>query len=195
MERDEIELAVEVLKRGGVVAYPTETVYGLGARLQRSAIDRVFSLKGRERTKPISIAVDSVDMMARYVYLDSKALTLIETLAPGPYTFVLPRRSTVPPELTGGGRLVGVRYPSSATALSLIERLGEPITSTSANPSGGLPPVHWSEVRLDVDVVIKGNCEYKEPSTVIEVDTLRILRRGAGVNAAERALEALTTLL
>lgn len=191
MEQDEIERAVEVLRNGGVVAYPTETVYGLGARLQRPAIERVFSLKGRERTKPISIAVNSLDMMARYVHLDSKALTLIERLAPGPYTFVLPRRHTVPPELTAGGPLVGVRYPSSTIALSLIEGLGEPITSTSANCSGDPPPVHWSDVELDVDILIRGRCEYEEPSTVIEVGTLRILRRGAGVNAAERALDDL----
>jgi len=191
MEQDEIERAVEVLKRGGVVAYPTETVYGLGARLQRAAIERVFSLKGRERTKPISMAVSSLDMMARYVHLDSVARRLIERLAPGPYTFVLPRRRAVPLELTAGGALVGVRYPSSTTALFLIERLGEPITSTSANRSGEAPPVHWSDVELDVDILIRGRCEYEEPSTVIEVGTLRILRRGAGVNAAERVLDGL----
>ncbi|MHC1589043.1 MAG: L-threonylcarbamoyladenylate synthase [Methermicoccaceae archaeon] len=184
----DIARAVDVLRRGGVVAYPTETVYGLGAILKREAVRRVFALKKRSPAKPISIAVCSLDMMAVYAHLTSEALELIRQLAPGPYTFVLAAKPTLPPELVGADGSVGVRLPSDPMALELIERLGEAITSTSANLSGMAPPTHWSDVRLDVDFLLKGVCRLGEPSTVIDTSKLRILRRGAGASTAEQVL-------
>jgi len=187
-----IRQAVETLRRGGVVAYPTETVYGLGAMLEREPVKRVLALKRRKTIKPVSIAVCSLGMMERYATLHPNALELIGELAPGPYTFVLAAKDSVPPELLGGGSSVGIRFPSNPVALRLIERAGVAITSTSANLSGMPPPTHWSDVELKVDFLLKGECELKEPSTVIDASELKILRRGAGADAAELLLSTLS---
>ena len=193
MEPDSsIRQAVETLRMGGVVAYPTETVYGLGAMLEREPVKRMLALKRRETIKPVSIAVCSLSMMERYATLHPNALELIGELAPGPYTFVLAAKDTVPSELLGGGSSVGIRFPSSHVALRLIEQVGGAITSTSANLSGMPPPTHWSDVELEVDFLLKGECELKEHSTVIDAGELKILRRGAGADEAELLLSTVS---
>ncbi len=123
------------LARGGIVVYPTETLYGLGAcALSRSAVARVADLKGRADGKPIAVIVSDVEMMTQVVTrVPPPAEGLIERFWPGPLTLVLPARADLPPELTAGSGVIGVRVSSHPIARALSAVVGEPITATSAN--------------------------------------------------------------
>jgi len=169
MER-ELEKAVEVLERGGVVVYPTETVYGLGAdALSERAVRRVFELKGRAFKKPISVAVSSFEMLESVAIVESAEVEeILNALLPGPVTVLLPRRAVLPEILTGGSPLVGVRMPEHEIALRLIAAFGRPLTATSANLSGKKPPASFEDVEIEADFKLNGGrCPYGEPSTVV----------------------------
>ncbi|MCW7080680.1 MAG: L-threonylcarbamoyladenylate synthase [Candidatus Methanospirare jalkutatii] len=169
MER-ELEKAVEVLERGGVVVYPTETVYGLGAdALSERAVRRVFELKGRDFKKPISVAVSSFEMLESVAIVESGEVEeILNALLPGPVTVLLPRRAVLPEILTGGSPLVGVRMPEHEIALRLITAFGRPLTATSANISGKKPPASFEDVEIGADFKLNGGrCPYGEPSTVV----------------------------
>lgn len=135
--------AVDVYKRGGVFAYPTETFYGLGADpFNVDAVRRVFSLKGRAPGKPLSVLVSDVEMLSTIAGdIPPVALSLIERFWPGPLTLVLEAAPTVPPELVGGTGKIGVRVSSSGACTRLLKAIGAPLTTTSANPAGSPPPV------------------------------------------------------
>jgi len=169
MER-ELKKAVEVLERGGVVVYPTETVYGLGAdALSERAVRRVFELKGRDFKKPISVAVSSFEMLESVAIVESAEVEeILNALLPGPVTVLLPRKAVLPEILTGGSPLVGVRMPEHEIALRLITAFGRPLTATSANLSGKKPPASFEDVEIEADFKLNGGrCPYGEPSTVV----------------------------
>jgi len=166
----ELEKAVEVLESGGVVVYPTETVYGLGAdALSERAVRRVFELKGRAFKKPISVAVSSFEMLESVAIVESAEVEeILNALLPGPVTVLLPRRAVLPEILTGGSPLVGVRMPEHEIALRLITAFGRPLTATSANISGKKPPASFEDVEIEADFKLNGGrCPYGEPSTVV----------------------------
>ncbi len=190
-----LRAAIETIKRGGTIVYPTETVYGLGAdALSEAAIEKVYALKRRERSKPLSIAVSSLTMLQHVAVVDPALLDLLDELLPGPVTVLLPKNERVPDLLTAGSDLVGVRFPDNEIAVRIIRETG-PITATSANISGQKPPTRAEEVALEADVLINGGrCKYSIPSTVLAVTSvmatgeaaaqrikleLKILRRGA----------------
>ncbi len=182
--RDEgIKEALEVLKRGGLVIYPTDTLYGLGCNaLDESAVKRVFAAKKRPPSSPLPIAVNDIEMMKRYAQLPDTAERLVEAFLPGALTVVL-KKKDLPDVLTGGLPKVGVRIPKSGVALRLVELLGVPITATSANISGNPPPVSAKEAasQIEADIVLdKGRLEVGVPSTVIDMTgEPKILREGA----------------
>ena len=159
-----------MLERGGVVVYPTETVYGLGAdALSERAVRRVFELKGRAFKKPISVAVSSFEMLESVAIVESAEVEeILNALLPGPVTVLLPRRAVLPEILTGGSPLVGVRMPEHEIALRLITAFGRPLTATSANISGKKPPASFEDVEIEADFKLNGGrCPYGEPSTVV----------------------------
>jgi len=169
MER-ELEKAVEVLESGGVVVYPTETVYGLGAdAFSERAVRRVFELKGRAFKKPISVAVSSFEMLESVAIVESAEVEeILNALLPGPVTVLLPRKAVLPEILTAGSPLVGVRMPEHEIALRLITAFGRPLTATSANISGKKPPASFEDVEIEADFKLNGGrCPYGEPSTVV----------------------------
>lgn len=176
-----IEIAAKLIKKGGVIVYPTETVYGLGAlAFREDAVRRIYDLKRRTQTKPISIAVSSIEMIHRIAKLDEKSLDFIRRFLPGPVTVLLQKKEVVPDFLTAGERLIGVRYPKHDISLKLIGLVGEPITSTSANISGEPPPRSPEEVRVEADYLLDGGpCTYGEPSTIVDLADWRIVRKGA----------------
>jgi L-threonylcarbamoyladenylate synthase len=179
--------AAGVLQRGGLVAFPTETFYGLGAAaLDRTAVRRVFALKGRSHASPLLILADSVDMVARVAEIPDRARPLMARHWPGPLTLVFRARRIVPDEVTGTTGTVGVRVSSHAVARALVGALGAPITATSANPTGMTPPTRALEVverlRDGVDLVLDGgDTQGGLPSTVLDVtvDPPRVIRPGA----------------
>lgn len=131
--------AWRALQRGGIVVYPTDTLYGLGARItEEPAVRRVYEVKGRPLSEPLTIAVSKVADIRRYAVETPLARRLYRFL-PGPLTLVLERRPTVPGIVTGGQATVGVRVPRHEMAIGLLERSGA-LTSTSANLHGGPDP-------------------------------------------------------
>lgn len=177
---NDIEEAVKVLKRDGIVVYPTETVYGLGCdALSEEAIHRLYEVKMRPLSKPISIAVADMDMLRAVAVVGEREERFIERFLPGPVTVVLPAKSCIPAVLTGGTGLIGIRMPDNAVAVEIIERLGVPITSTSANISGNTAPVHRNQVDVVYDYIIDAGSLPGTPSTVVDLVELRVLRAGA----------------
>ncbi len=193
-----IALAVRFLSSGQLVAFPTETVYGLGAdALNPEAVERVFALKGRPSTNPLIVHV-SGEEMARTVVGDwpAHASTLAKAFWPGPLTLVLPKATQVPDSVTAGGATVAVRCPEHLVALALIEALGTPIVGHSANPSGYISPTTPEHVRdafasEDLLVLDGGHCRAGIESTVLDLTSPVPTVLRLGVLGAHRIAEVL----
>jgi L-threonylcarbamoyladenylate synthase len=178
--------AAKIIRGGGLVAFPTETVYGLGANaLDPIAIQKIFETKGRPETSPLIVHVASVEMARELV---AEWPPLAEELArlwwPGPLTLVLPKKNLIPDNVTAGLPTVGVRMPNHQVALALIEAAGVPVAAPSANRFTGLSPTTADHVRATfgdtVPVLEGGPCTVGIESTVvaIEGDELKLLRPG-----------------
>ncbi len=172
---------MRVLRRGGIVAYPTDTLYALGAdATSEDAVMRLYRLKRRPLSKPISAAFSSIEMVRRYCTVTPEAEKLMRRFLPGELTLLLRFRG-LPRVLSAGTPKLAVRIPGSATALRLIEMFGKPVTATSANISGEPPAKSAEEVTLEgVEVVIAT----EEPlsgvaTTIYDPETGRVLRRGS----------------
>jgi L-threonylcarbamoyladenylate synthase len=183
-----VEEAGLVLRRGGVIAYPTETLYGLGAdAMNREAVARVRAVKGRSDGKPILLLADSAERVRSFVGdLSGEVRRVMEACWPGALTLVLPAGPEVPGEVTAGSGTVGVRVPDHPLCRALVAELGQPITSTSANRSGEPTPSTPAElVRVfgsAVDLYLDGGMLAPSPgSTVVDmtVAPARVLRVGA----------------
>jgi len=179
--------AVEALKRGDVIVFPTETLYGLGAdALNEAAVEKVFQLKGRDSGNPIPVLVANPGMLDTMVAKVPKtAQRLIDQYWPGPLTLVLPGRKNIPKYLCNSSGGVGVRISSQPIATSLVNNLGRPLTATSANPSGKEPARTLQEAKTyfagRVELFIDGGAlTSKSGSTVVEVmeDSIKIIREG-----------------
>jgi L-threonylcarbamoyladenylate synthase len=176
---DLIERAVQVLHRDGIIVYPTDTVYGLGAdALSEDAVIRVYEVKNRPISKPISVAVSDREMLSAIAVVDSRADAFMDRFLPGPVTVVLKAKSCLPEILTGGTGMIGVRIPAHPIALGIISRFDGPITATSANYSGEQDPVTVSEVHVQSDLVIDGGKLPGTPSTVVDLTAWQIIRPG-----------------
>jgi L-threonylcarbamoyladenylate synthase len=179
--------AVEVLRGGGLVAFPTETFYGLGAAaLDGAAVKAVFVIKGRPEAKPVLVLVDSLRMVERLAQVPDRARQLMARHWPGALTLVLPARPGLPAELTAGTGTVGVRLSSHPVARGLVRALGGPVTAPSANASGAAPPTAAAEVLAAFGGAIAlvldgGTSPGGEPSTVLDVsvDPPRVIRQGS----------------
>ena len=186
--KEDITAAAEILKNGGVVAIPTETVYGLAAScLDEQAVAKVFAAKGRPQDNPLILHVDSINMLETVVSeISDKAIECANAFWPGPFTMVLPRKSTVPASVCGGLDTAAVRCPSQTTARAVISAAGVPLAAPSANLSGSPSPTSWQHVFSDldgrIDAIIKDTpCEVGVESTVVSLvgEHPRLLRPGA----------------
>ncbi len=187
-----IEHAVKVLQRDGIIVYPTETVYGLGAdALSEDAVMKVYEAKGRLLGKPISIAVSDMDMLRAVAVVDDRAEAFINRFLPGPVTVILPAKSCLPEVLTGGTGLIGIRMPAHETAVRIIELLDAPITATSANLAGDAPATRPEEIDVAFDLLVDGGELPGTPSTVVDLTTRTILRRGKEWEEVEAFLRGL----
>jgi len=179
--------AAELLKSGRVVAFPTETFYGLAvAALAARAVRELFTLKGRPEAKPILVLVDSVAMAEAVAVVGELARDLMTRYWPGALTLVLPARDVVPTEITAGTGTIGVRLSSHPVAVALVRAFGAPITAPSANPTGAAPATSAAAV-LDyfpemLDLVLDGGATAGgPPSTVLDATFAppRVIREGA----------------
>lgn len=182
---DVLEEAISVMEGGGIVIYPTDTIYGLGVNaLDEDAVRRLFRVKGRSPHKPVSICISRVDEIPRFSRPSGDAMELMERILPGPYTVVLERNELIPDVITGGSSRVGIRVPDDEICRRIAARF--PVTATSANISGKPPSPRLDEIVRDLDavdlVLDAGDCTDMEPSTVIDltVNPPRVLRRGKG---------------
>ena len=183
-----IKEAVCVLKDRGVVAFPTDTVYGLGADgLCSEAVERVFEIKGRPSDKAVPLLLGSIQDLDKVTNnVPGLARTLVERYWPGPLTLVLRTSKQLPEFVTGGNDSVAVRMPDHHVPIALVLELGSPITGTSANPTGGPDPITAEDVaRLlgnKVDYILDGGpATIGVPSTVLDLTghKPRLLRLGA----------------
>ncbi len=190
----DIERATRAIRDGKCVVYPTETVYGLGAdALDPAAVERVFEIKGRPRSNPLSMAVPDVETAARHTRLTDRERAFMREFLPGPVTVVVEAGPEVPEVLTAGRERVGIRIPDHDGALALLADTA-PITSTSANRSGN-PSVRRvadldRDVREAVACVLDGGDTAGEESTVVDVERGEIHRRGALADEIETWLQA-----
>lgn len=189
-----IERAVHCLREGGLVAFPTETVYGLGANaLDGRAVARIFEAKGRPHFNPLIVHVNGLAEAETFAIFDGQARRLAETFWPGPLTLVLPRKaeSGLNDLVSAGLPSVAIRVPAHPVALELIATAGLPIAAPSANPSGRVSPTQAAHVAADlgdkVDMILDGGpCTAGLESTIIALtdDMPVLLRAGAFDRAA-----------
>ena len=182
-----ITKAVQLLESGGVIAYPTDTTYGIGCSIfSKRGIERIYLLKQREKKKPFSFICPDIAEVARYSKVSNYAFKILKRYLPGPYTFILNASSVVPDLLVTKQKTVGIRIPNNTICLALVRQLGHPIITTSANISGeepiGDPEQVEQELGKKLDLVINGGTLSADVSSVISLidDIPVILRKGIG---------------
>jgi len=185
-EPRKIARAVEILQGGGVIAYPTGTVYGIGCNLMdRKAIERVYTIKGAAQKKPFSFLCYDLSDIARYARVDDAAYRIMRRLVPGPYTFVLQATKEVPRLVLTKRNTVGIRVPDHPVARLLLQQLGQPIISTSASKDGRIEadPVEIDRAFPGLDLVLDAGPGGHVPSTVLAIldnGQIEVLREGSG---------------
>lgn len=186
IEESAVETGAEILRKGGVVAFPTETVYGLGAdALNKDAVKKIFEAKGRPQDNPLIIHVADDDLSAYVRTIPIKAKEMMERFWPGPLTIILQKTDLVPLETSAGLDTVGVRMPSNEVARMLIKALGRPIAAPSANISGRPSPTNYERCVEDLDgrvdmIIGDGSSIVGLESTIVDysVHPPRLLRPG-----------------
>lgn len=189
MQNDaQIKQAAAILREGGIVAFPTETVYGLGARVfDPSAISRIYQIKGRPNDNPLIVHIaDKNQLLLLASSIPEKADALIQQFWPGPLTLVLKKSETVPAMVSANLETVAIRMPNHPVALALLNALNEPIAAPSANRSGRVSPTCAAHVREslgnNIDFILDGGpCTVGLESTVLDLtsDPPTLLRPGA----------------
>lgn len=182
-----IDKAVECMRQGGVIAYPTDTMYGIGCDIyNQKAVKRIYQIKNRDKKKPFSFICCDLKNVSQYCLLSNPSYRLMKKCLPGPYTFVLQSMKIVPKIMMTKQKTVGIRVPENEICRKLVETLGNPILTTSAIIDGNEAPSEAYEVEeilgKQLDVIIDGGTIYPSPSSVISLinDEVQILREGQG---------------
>lgn len=185
-DKEKIIIAMNFLKKGGTVIYPTDTVYGLGANIfNEEAVKKVYLIKKRSFKKPMSVCISEIDDINEIAYIDKYTEEIIRKILPGPFTVILRKKKHVPFMLASDGEKIGIRIPDNRVCMELSREF--PITTTSANLSGREIPKSVEEVVEQlgdaVDIILDaGTFKHGVPSTVVDMTTSppKILREGAG---------------
>ncbi len=184
----DLKPAAQILKRGGVIAYPTETVYGLGANIfHQKAVQKIYRVKRRDPHQPISVMIASVDNVDEFCTgVHDYARQLMHQYWPGPLTLILMASENLPRYITSSDRKIGLRFPDHPITKALMVHHCQPITSTSANLTRGIPPVNARELNINIadkiDLIIDaGPCSTRIPSTVLDCsgDEPKLIRKGS----------------
>ena len=182
---DAVKAAAEAIRRGGLVIFPTETVYGIGCNaLDVQAVKNLYAVKNRPADKPLLLHLHSIEQAETLALLDDASRRLLEQFTPGPLSVIVRKKETVPAEVTSGGDTVGLRFPSNPFFLALAREAGVPIAATSANRSGSVSAKDGSSAAFtdEADVIVDGGvCTYSVESTIVSLvgETPEILREGA----------------
>lgn len=185
-EPRKIRRAVDALEQGGVIAYPTDTVYGLGCDLMnKHAIDRLYSIKGMDRSHPLAFVCPDLSDIAKYAVVDNQVYRVLRRYLPGPYTFILDATREVPKLVQNKRKQVGIRVPASPTIHALVRELGRPIISSTAARPGQDPmvdPREIDEAWKGLALVLDGGAGGLVPTSVIDLTRTppEIVREGAG---------------
>ncbi|MEN6331535.1 MAG: L-threonylcarbamoyladenylate synthase [Smithella sp.] len=182
-----IKKAVDVLRNGGVIIYPTDTVYGLGCSLSnKKGIEKIYEIKRRDKKKPLSFICSDLKHISQYAKVTDYAYKTMKRLLPGSYTFILEASRLVPKIILPKRPTTGIRVPDNNICLALVRELGQPIISTSVKTAEGedmgnpyIIQEYWSKL---VDFIIDGGNIIPEPSSVISLvdDNIEIIRIGKG---------------
>jgi tRNA threonylcarbamoyl adenosine modification protein (Sua5/YciO/YrdC/YwlC family) len=182
-----VAMAVEVLQNGGVIAYPTDTYYGIGCDIfNKRAIEKIYQLRQRDKKKPFSFICSDLKHISDYAKVSNYAYKTMRRLLPGPYTFILEGSKMVPRIMLTKRRTAGIRVPDHAICIALVRTLGNPIISTSAKDLDGDifedPSLLHDYFGNRIDLVIDGGPVSGRPSSVISLmdDEPEILREGLG---------------
>ncbi|MFQ6126917.1 MAG: L-threonylcarbamoyladenylate synthase [Candidatus Heimdallarchaeota archaeon] len=186
LEVQELQEIIDFLTNQKLIIYPTETCYGLGGdATQKEAIEKVFCVKHRSRSNPLHIVVSSLEMVSNYAKVNKMVRILFEEFLPGPLTLILESRGVLPSALSAGQKTLGVRFPDHPIPQQIVEALGRPITTTSANLSGQ-PPTYTAKNAVAqlgesiAAIIDAGQLPYCSPSTVFDLTSVppRLLRKG-----------------
>ncbi len=189
-DRHAVSIAADILSSGGVIIYPTDTLYGLGAdALSDGAVAKIYAIKGRDEGKPIHAIVSDMEMAERFAYVNGSARLLAAKFLPGPLTLILKKKTGIETGIARGIDTFGIRIPDNQFCKELVEKFGGPITTTSANRSG-MHTMRTVEAILEqLDelasgigcVIDAGELPQRKPSTVVDCSGERpvILREGA----------------
>lgn len=182
-----IAQVVAELEKGGVIAYPTDTTYGIGCSIfSKKGVDRIYQIKQREKKKPFSFICPTLAEVAHYTRVSNFAFKQLKRHLPGPYTFVLEASGVVPDLLQTKQKTVGIRMPDNKICLAIVSLLGHPIVTTSANLSGeepiGDPREVFQIMGKQLDVVVDGGVLSADVSSVVSLlrDVPEVLRKGIG---------------
>ena len=183
----QISRIVQCIKNGGVIAYPTDTTYGIGCSIyNKKGIEQIYRMKGRERNKPFSFICSSVSEVSQYARVSNVAFKYLKKYLPGPYTFVLEATRETPDLLLTRQKTVGIRIPDNRICIELVTALGNPIITTSANLSGedpvGDPYAIEDTFGNQLDYVIDGDILNTDVSSVVSLvgGIPEVLRAGLG---------------
>jgi tRNA threonylcarbamoyl adenosine modification protein (Sua5/YciO/YrdC/YwlC family) len=184
-EPRKIQRAVEVLREGGVIAYPTDTVYGIGCDItQKRAVDRVYQIKRMKPDQPLAFLCPDMGDLSKYATINDRTYRLMRRLTPGPYCFILEASREVPRILQMKRKTVGIRIPHNEVALALVRALGNPIVSSTASKDGEAlnDPAEIDEAFPMLDLILDAGYGGLTPSTVLDVtgSEIVVVREGAG---------------
>ena len=179
--------AVKIIKDGGVIIYPTDTVYGIGCDIfNKAALERIFHIKNDTNTKLFSFVCSDLKDISKYARVSDYAYRMMKHLLPGPYTFILPAAKTVPKTSWTKRKTVGIRIPNNHVALKLVQDVGNPIISTSVTTRKGEimndPDIIKVVFDKQIDLMLSSGFGKNTPSSIIDLsqDLPEIIREGAG---------------
>lgn len=183
----QIARIVECLQSDGIVAYPTDTTYGIGCSIfNKKGLEKIYQIKQRDKRKPFSFICSDLSEVSRYTRLTNLAFKIMKRYLPGPYTFVLEASREVPEMVMTRQKTVGIRIPDNPICLAMVQGLGVPVVTTSANLSGEDPVGDPLEIERQfghaLDLVIDGGLLTTDVSSVVSLvgDRIELLREGAG---------------
>ncbi len=186
-QANKIAKTVTALKNGAVIAYPTDTVYGLGCDIfNKQAVNKIYSIKKRNKKKPLSILCTDFKQASQYVIIPDYAFKLMKKVLPGPYTFILKARYNMPKNILTKNKTVGIRIPDNQFCLQITQKLNSPIITTSLNISGEQNITELQELnkelRNKIDLLLDAGPLLDEPSTIIDLSQgeIEIIRKGQG---------------